>query len=81
LRVEDAEVSSGGEWDEVLRNPRINRESSLLYLGKPQMMITMERKGGEEGTGAGCRRGAKRTKHHHLVPLFLFFFQISLQGD
>ncbi|KAI9450082.1 ESCRT-II complex vps25 subunit [Russula earlei] len=25
LRVEDAEVSAGGEWDEVLRNPRINR--------------------------------------------------------
>jgi len=30
LRIEDAEVSAGaggGEWDEVLRNPRINRAS------------------------------------------------------
>lgn len=30
LRTEDAEVSSGSEWDEVLRNPRINRGSSII---------------------------------------------------
>ena len=32
LRIEDAEVSAGaggGEWDEVLRNPRINRASRV----------------------------------------------------
>jgi len=28
LRIEDAEVG-GGDWDEVLRNPRINREFAL----------------------------------------------------
>lgn len=32
LRIEDAEVTGGGEWDEVLRNPRINRGSRLLAL-------------------------------------------------
>jgi hypothetical protein len=29
LRIEDAEATGGGEWDEVLRNPRINRGSCL----------------------------------------------------
>jgi len=31
LRIEDAEVS-GGEWDEVLRNPRINRRLKPGHL-------------------------------------------------
>jgi len=31
LRVEDAEVT-GGDWDEVLRNPRINRKIQANYL-------------------------------------------------
>jgi len=31
LRVEDAEVT-GGDWDEVLRNPRINRRVRPEYL-------------------------------------------------
>lgn len=26
IRVEDAEIA-GGDWDEILRNPRINRMS------------------------------------------------------
>jgi len=34
LRIEDAEVSAGGggEWDEVLRNPRINRRLKPEHL-------------------------------------------------
>ena len=31
LRIEDTEVS-GGEWGEVLRNPRINRTSSVFFF-------------------------------------------------
>jgi len=39
LRIEDAEVS-GGEWDEVLRNPRINRASSvLLVVSSPSALL------------------------------------------
>ncbi|KAH9995440.1 winged helix DNA-binding domain-containing protein [Russula compacta] len=35
LRLEDAELSGGGggEWDEVLRNPRINRRLAPAQLG------------------------------------------------
>lgn len=32
LRIEDAEGTGGGEWDEVLRNPRINRGSSFYIF-------------------------------------------------
>jgi ESCRT-II complex subunit VPS25 len=32
LRIEDAEVTGGGEWDEVLRNPRINRKLKSTQL-------------------------------------------------
>ncbi|KAI0255956.1 ESCRT-II complex vps25 subunit [Lactifluus subvellereus] len=34
IRIEDAEVSSGGEWDEVLRNPRINRRLMPDHLAR-----------------------------------------------
>lgn len=46
LRIEDAEhTGGGGEWDEVLKNPRINRESysRLGYRwrgGKPPRLLT-----------------------------------------
>jgi ESCRT-II complex subunit VPS25 len=35
LRIEDAEHTGGGgaEWDEVLRNPRLNRGSSFFRSG------------------------------------------------
>ncbi|KAH9995496.1 winged helix DNA-binding domain-containing protein [Russula vinacea] len=32
LRIEDAEGTGGGEWDEVLRNPRINRRLKPTQL-------------------------------------------------
>jgi ESCRT-II complex subunit VPS25 len=32
LRIEDAEVTGSSEWDEVLKNPRINRGSSFLFV-------------------------------------------------
>ena len=50
MRIEDAKVSAGAgaggsnsnsEWDEVLRNPRINHASCPFGCGRGQLSMTM----------------------------------------